>query len=380
MKKVLFISDGLGCGGSEQSLVSLLATLDYSKIEVDLLLRCRGGVFERCVPKDVNIISFDPRSTSKFGYWIANRLYSIDLRMNKGKVHSAELLWKRVERYIGSMANHYDVAIAFHQGFPTFYLATKVRSTKKAARVNIDMLKANYNQDFCRKYYDQCDSVIAISDALDIQLRTSNYITDKGIVTTIYNVFNVDLINSLSKEPVFSDNYSGLRIVTTGRLVDQNGYDLAIKTASILKRRISNFRWYFVGEGEKRAELERMVLQYGLQENVVLLGLQTNPYPFMKKCDIYVQTSRFEGLGRTVTDAKILRCPIVTTNFPSAFDQIQDRKNGLICEMDENSIADAIIMIVEDTELRNTLVRNVSEERYATASTESEKMMRYILS
>ncbi len=380
MKKVLFISDGLDCGGSEQSLVSLLTTLDYSKIDVDLLLRSRGGVFERYVPKEVKIIDFEPNIRNKLGFWLANRMYSVDLRMNKGKKHSAEMLWNRVEKYIGKMTQHYDVAIAFQQGFPTFYLATKVSADKKAARVNIDMLKANYSQEYCRKYYDQCDTVIGISDALSEQLKTTNYVTDKSKIMTVFNVFSVAFINSLSEGPSFEDEYNGNRIVTTGRLVAQKGYDLAIKAASILKLKGLDFRWYFIGDGEKRAELEASIRQLGLQENVILLGMQPNPYPFMKNCSIYVQTSLFEGFGRTVTEAKILHCPIVTTNFPSAYDQIQNGKNGLICEMNEISIAEKIMMLLGDTELRNKLVKNVTEEEYTTAISESKKVMQYIFS
>lgn len=379
-KKVLFLSDSLTCGGSEQSLVSLLNTLDYSKIEVDLWLRTRGGVFERYVPKEVNIVAFNPEPRSRFGYWLAQKLYSLDLRLHSGKKHSAEMLWSRVERYITPMKIEYDAAISFQQGFPTFYLATKVKAKKKAARVNIDMLKAFYNQDFCRTYYDQCDKVVAISDALKYQLYSTNYVTDKSKVTVILNVFSVAFIRKMAGDTAFTDDYKGVRIVTTGRLVEQKGYHLAVKAAEILKKQGLDFRWYFVGEGGKRAELETMIAERCLQENVILLGMQSNPYPFMKNCDIYVQTSLFEGFGRTVTEAKILQCPIVSTNFPSIFDQMEDGKNGLIVEMNEKQIAEKIMSLVNNDELRNTIIKAVTDENYSTAVTETEKWMNYFLS
>lgn len=377
-KKVLFLSDSLTCGGSEQSLVSLLHTLDYSKIEVDLWLRGRGGVFERYLPKDVNIVTFKNETTSRFGLWLAQRLYSIDIRMLAGKRHFSELLWNRIEHFIVPMRQQYDVAISFQQGFPTFYLATKVTSKKKAARVNIDMIKAIYNQDFCRKYYDQCDTVVVISDALKEQLFLTNYVTDKNKIKVIFNVFSVDFIRKMAEDSAFSDVYRGLRIVTTGRLVEQKGYHLAVNAAEILKKQGLDFRWYFVGEGEKRAELESMITEKRLQKNVILLGMKPNPYPFMKNCDIYVQTSLFEGFGRTVTEAKILSRPIISTNFPSIYDQIEDGKNGLIVDMDASRIAEKVMALAKNDALRESLINAVKEEQYNTALTESSKWMEYI--
>ncbi|MGM9869616.1 MAG: glycosyltransferase [Sodaliphilus sp.] len=379
-KKVLILSDSLGCGGSEQSLVSMLSTLDYSKVDVDLWLRDRNGIFERYLPNNVNVITFNPIPNNRLGYWFAQKLYSLDLRVFGSKKHTAEMLWSRVEKYVSPLEKVYDVAISFQQGYPTFYLATKVNAKKKATRVNIDMEKANYNQDFCRKYYDMCDTVVAISDAIKNQLYSSDYVSDKSKVKVIYNVFSVSFIQRMAEEPGFCDDYKGLRIVTTGRLVEQKGYGLAVKAAEILKKQGLYFRWYFIGEGEKRVELESMIAERKLQDDVILLGMQPNPYPFMKNCDIYVQTSLFEGFGRTVTEAKINHCPIVSTNFPSIYDQMEDGKNGLIVEMDADKIAEKILLIAKNETLRNSLIKAVSEEKYTTSITESAKWMDYMLS
>ncbi len=378
-KRVLFLSDSLGCGGSEQSLVSLLTTLDYSKIDVDLWLCSRGGVFETYLPKEVNIVDFDPKVTSKIRYRFAQTLYSVDLRWKAKKKHAAEMLWNRIGKYLSPMEKEYDVAISFQQGFPTFYLATKVKAMKKASRVNIDMLEAHYDQTFCSKFYDVMDSVIVISDALKEQMLNTNFVTDKRKLLTVYNVFSVEFIRKMACENVFTDKYDGLRIVTTGRLVQQKGYDLAVQAAEILKNKGINFRWYFVGEGEKREELETMIATKQLQDYVILLGMKSNPYPYMKHCDIYVQTSLFEGFGRTVTEAKILKCPIISTNFPSVYDQIVDGVNGLIVEMKAESIAERILYLIENTQVKETLIKNLSKEEFLTSQTESKKIMDFIL-
>ncbi len=378
-KKVLFLCDFLGCGGSERSLISLLSTLDYSIIDVDLLLWRRGGVFEPYVPKEVNIIDFNscvPRN--KLTYALSTKLYSLHLRAMRPKAHLAEVLWKYTGPTIGELPKKYDVAISFQQGYPTFFLATKVNATKKAARVNIDMVHANYDAAFCRKFYDKVDNVIAISEAINQQLQTTDYVTDKSKIFTLFNVFSVDSIRNFGKDNPYDDGFDGLRIATTGRMVEQKGYDLALKAAKILKDQGRRFRWYFVGGGQLQGQIQAMVDSLGLNDYITLLGMQPNPYGYMGHCDIYVQTSRFEGFGRTVTEAKILGRPVVSTNFPSIFDQIRDGENGLICNMTPENIAQSIGKLMDSAELRNYITHAVEAENFTTALTESEKMMRYL--
>lgn len=378
-KRILFLSDSLGCGGSEQSLVSLLSTLDYDKVDVDLWLRSRGGVFEPFLPPQVNIVDFNSTPTNRYLHWLGSKRYSLDIRRNSGK-HFAEMLWKRTGKFVAPLAKPYDVAISFQQGYPTFFLATKVCAKKKAARVNIDMLEAKYDEDFCRTYYDMCDNIIVISDALAEQMKNTSYVSDKSKIFKLINVFSVDFIRRMAQADGFSDNKDCLRIATTGRLVKQKGYDLAIKAARVLKDNGVHFHWYFIGEGEERPYLESLIRDAQLENDITLLGLQANPYPYMKGCDIYVQTSMFEGFGRTVTEAKILGKAVVSTNFPSIYDQINNGENGLICEMSPEDIADKILRLINDPELKKNIEQAVTSEQYTTSLSESKKMMEYLLS
>lgn len=380
-KKILFLCDYMGCGGSERSLISLLSTLDYSKVDVDLLLTRRGGVFEPYLPKEVNIIDFEHDvPTLKAANALSTKLYSLRLRAARPKCHLAELYWKYTGWTYRKLPKRYDVAVSFQQGFPTFFLATKVDAAKKASRVNIDMIHANYNADFCRPYYDRCDNVIAISEAIQHQMETTDYVTDKLKVFTLFNVFSVDSIRNFGIENPYDDGFDGFRIATTGRMVPQKGYPLAVEAAKILKDSGRRFRWYFIGDGTQRAEIQKKAQELGVTDCVTILGMQPNPYGYMKHCDLYVQTSLFEGFGRTVTEAKILGKPVISTDFPSINDQITDGVNGLICQMDAKDIARCIARMMDDSELRQRVTRSVETEEYLTARTESDKMMHYLTS
>ena len=83
----------------------------------------------------------------------------------------------------------------------------------------------------------------------------------------------------------------------------------------------------------------------------------------MRKCDIYVQTSRMEGFGLTVAEAKILEKPIVTTDFNTARLQITDRINGLIASFEPVDIANKIELLLKDKVLYSAIKKNLKHEK-----------------
>ena len=96
------------------------------------------------------------------------------------------------------------------------------------------------------------------------------------------------------------------------------------------------------------------------------MGIKENPYPYIKKATVYVQTSRFEGKSVAIDEAKILHKPILVTNFPSAKDQIENGVNGSIVAMDANSIANGIQQLVTDVATMNVFVSNLKKEQLGT--------------
>ena len=167
---------------------------------------------------------------------------------------------------------------------------------------------------------------------------------------------------------------NGLLIVTTGRLALQKNYELAVKAAKILRDKRYDFRWLFIGDGEERSNIAALVKGYKLQDKVLLLGMKTNPYPYMARCDVYVQTSLFEGFGLTIAEAKILGKPVVSTNFDVVHDQLKHGENGLIADMTPESVAENIIRLFEDDDLRNHIIANVKKEENTTYISEVEKV------
>ena len=136
-KKILFVIESLTLGGAEKSLVTLLNLLDYSKYEADLLLFAQGGAFQELLPKEVNLLpvpdyfaynaipwSEAGRKLKEPGKMLAQLRYSVALRTGKhNHIEKAVLLWQASHRCFDKLLKEYDVAIAYAQGMPTFFVA-----------------------------------------------------------------------------------------------------------------------------------------------------------------------------------------------------------------------------------------------------------------
>ena len=378
-KKLLFTIDSLGCGGAEKSLVSLLPLLNRNKYEIHLWVLNRGAEFESLLPDNVMIEPepiYGPFDRMKM--ILAQLYYSLSIRIKRilGKhEHGAETYWKCVGWAYKVPERQYDVAIAYQQGVPTYLVATKINSRKKIAWINVNICNAGYNPEFNSKFYYKYNALVPVSTNLETILK-ERYPQFINKYFCIYDILNPSLIIQQSLEPYKEQKQFGnnFLLVTTGRLAVQKNYKLAVKAAKILRDKGYDFKWLFIGDGEERTNIEALIYEYELQDKVLLLGMKTNPYPYMARCDVYVQTSSFEGFGLTVAEAKILGRPVVSTNFDVVHDQLKHEENGLIAEMTPESVADNIIRMITDEELHDHIVANVSKERNMTYITEVRKV------
>lgn len=380
-KRLLFVIDSLGSGGAEKSLISLLPLVDYTRYDVDLVIFDRGGVYEKYVPREVNIIDYRLYEKNLWGQIkkvLCHALLSPQLRLNK-KRHGAEIHWRTMYRFYHDFPGEYDAAIAYQQGVPTFFVATKVNAKKKLAWINADIFAAGYDLEYCRQFYEQMDFIVAVSNKLQNLLCTKTpWMMDR--LTCVYDIINPDVIVSLAKKTVQDMTISRgeMAIVTVGRLTRPKNYLLAVNAARILKDKGLKFKWYFVGEGEMHRAIEMRIKENGLQNEVIMLGFKENPYPYMAKADVYVQTSTFEGFGLTIAEAKILHRPVVSTDFDIVHDQITDGQNGLIAEMTPESVAEKILKLLHDDSLRSKIIHNLEKENNTTSSTEIQKFNQLI--
>lgn len=382
-KKILFIIDSLTCGGAEKSLVSLLPLLNRDKYDISLWMLYPTGPFVALVPNDVHIID-QPQynAIEKIKLRIAHILFSLVIRIKrvlKNKEHGAETLWKCTGWAYKIPQGHWDAVFAYQQGFPTYLVAEKFNASQKFAWVNADIFAAGYDIKFNSKFYRKFTNIVPVSSILQ-DLMSDKMPEFKDKYSVVYDIQNPNIIRDLATEQVATlrTDEKEYVIVTVGRLVPPKGYDIAVKAASVLKSRGLKFHWYFIGEGPERANIKQQKLELGVEDEVVLLGLQTNPYAYMAQADIYVQTSKFEGFGLTIGEAKILGKPVVSTNFDVVHNQLTHEENGLIVDMNGESVAENILRLIEDSELKASIIAAVKKEENTTYISEVVKVEQLI--
>lgn len=376
MKDILFVIDSLSCGGAEKSLISLLSNIDYSLYNVDLLLLKRGGEFEKFLPKEVNLLEspeyfkflngkYKGSIQKKIQYMLYRLKTTLNLRINnisKKAIHSEQVVYKSINSILNPLDKKYDIAIAYNQGFPTYLVADKVQAYKKLAWINCNYVKTMYDKDLDNKFYNQIDKIIVVSQFIYDSMSKMKY-GYKDKMKIILDIIDPKLIinMSLEKEPKELKDIDEFKILTVGRLATVKGYDLAVKAANLLKNNSFKFKWFIIGEGAERKYIEDLIIKYNLEKEVILLGAKPNPYPYMKMCDLYVQTSRKEGFGLTVMEAKILKNVIVATNFDTINELLSDKIDGVIVEQNENSIYEAIKQIINNNACYNEIKSNVEK-------------------
>ena len=378
-KQLIFVIDSLTCGGAEKSLVTLLNLIDYSKFDVDLMMFKRGGAFESLVPENVHIIpaphyfeQLQLKKNRKLKDIYYRLKTSFLLRVNglsREKYHTEQIVYQSLRAYLENQKKEYDCAIAYSQGMPTYYVSKHITAKKKIAWINCNYVATKYNKRYDALCYQEMNQVVVVSDFIKDTLKKYPFYKKVEVINDIVDPRLIERLSNLDNEYSDEMEYEGLKLLTVARLERIKGYDLLVRAASILKEKGVEFKWFIVGEGSERERITAMCQEYHLEDNIILLGQKTNPYVYMKRCDIYVQTSRNEGLGLTVIEAKILEKPIVCTNFSTASSLIDDGEDGILCEVSSSDISRKIMMLIERKKILERILQNIKlQDKFDTTN------------
>ena len=383
MKRILFVINALDGGGAEKSLVSLLNELEpyQNQFKIDLLLPNKEGLFSDLVPSFVNQIPVPEALTYMaygFKYLIKNKKWNLRYtavkirwvfkRRKLKSVSSGVLeqeLWRLWEKHVSGLDSQYDSAISYLNGYGNYYVIDKVSATKKCLWIHNEYQKLGYHVEFDRRYYEEADEVITISD-LCKKSFTDVYPELQDKIKVLENISSGRMIKTMAQQHPQEDSFSryhGTRLLSIGRLVEQKNFSLAVRTAAYMKSHYPEvlFKWFIIGKGPEYASLTEQIQKENLSDVIELIGVRKNPYSYMKQADLIVQTSIFEGKSIVLDEAKILGKTIVATNYPTVYNSIENGATGLIADMNPESIADSVVQILSDVDLQSVLEKNLHE-------------------
>ena len=395
MKKRIFINmHYLELGGAEMALIGLLNAIDTTRFDVDLFINQHTGALMNYIPNTINLLpeileySSIERPIRKI---IEQGQLRIALARIRGKLKWKSSLRRRnlksdgsaqhfimdeVIKHLPSLKSlgHYDLAISFLD--PPHIVQDKVDASVKVEWIHSDFSTIKIDKDVCGPRWRANDYVISISDAISDQfLKTFPEMESK--IVKIENILSVESIRSQSESINVSFPCS-ISLLSVGRFAYAKNYDnIPDICRRIVDSGISEIQWFLIGYGSQEQLIRDKISETGMQNHVIILGKKSNPYPYIKACDIYVQPSRYEGKSITVREAQVLCKPIIITNYPSSRSQIINGVDGIICEMDNASIAQAVIDLIHDVNKRSSLSLYLANHDYGMES-EVEKLYRLI--
>lgn len=403
-KKRIFISmHYLELGGAEISLIGLLQALDYSRYDVDLFIHRHQGELMQFIPKEVNLLpELMPYACieSPLTEAIWKGQYGVALGRLKAKWRALryqpkdsskpqcaifQYIAQEVNKYLPSLEQYgeYDLAISFLQ--PHNYVLSKVKAKKKACWIHTDYTKVEFDVDAELPIWSVYDQIVSISpDVTRTFLQVFPSLEDK--IVEIENILSSEFVRKRADEFEFKFNGNDngnvnkiskvVNILSVGRFSEAKNYDNVPDICRLVREQGVDVRWYIIGYGEE-ALIRQKIHEAGMEEYVILLGKRTNPYPYMKACDIYAQPSRYEGKSVTVREAQMLCKPVVITNYSTAKSQIRDGVDGVIVLKDNEGCAKGIADFIRNKQLQNDIINYLHDHDYGNVD-EVEKVYRMI--
>ena len=363
-------------GGAEKALINLLKKLDEEQqYDLHLWVFDPSGVLMPEVPQNVTIWNAGPqfaqfskglvRSTL---YWLLRfqwlsvvyRLWFTWLSKRYPVNQAEQYSWKALRKFLSPPTTTFDVAIGFLEKTSIYACVDCISAPKKIGFIRVDYTFLNLDKTFDEAYFQQLDYLCA-NGTLSEGVLHREFPALSSRIRCVENVTFPDTIWERSRAEQVIDPKE-VSLVTVGRLEAQKGYFLALEACKILVERGIPVRWYIIGEGSERQKLEPQIAAYQLTHHFILVGRLENPYPYMQQCSVYVQTSLYEGKSNTVNEAKILRKPIVVTDFDVVFEQITSGVNGIIVAKQPEAIADALIEVLQSPELQQKLTDQLAQE------------------
>lgn len=388
MKKVLIISHSMNIGGAEKALLGLLSSFDYENYCVDLFLCRHEGEFIQFIPKNVNLL---PANQSEYlaipmkalikkkkwkivyGRLKAKILAKIKTKsLNLSNNNQVELLYshKYTYKYFDSINPHveYDLAISFLT--PHYICANKCKAKKKIAWIHTDYATIDLDIDSELEMWNPFDYIISISDQCTQSFLLKMPTLEKKIVR-IDNIITNEMIieqSELFQPTEMKANNNELIFCSIGRFCNAKNFD---NIPNICKRLLQlgiKIKWYIIGYGGDEKLIISKIREENMQSHVIILGKKVNPYPYIKKCDFYLQPSRYEGKSVSVREAQILHKLVIITNYPTANSQLENGIDGVIVPMDNEGCAKGILNFLQNVELQKKILTNLNLHDYSNSS------------
>ncbi len=383
-KRILLINSHFKIGGVETALINMANELS-EKYDVDLFIYNPVGPMKNGLNGNVRIIpackavrtmgmTFRETVKTKSIFMILFRLFgSLWSRLfsNRFPIWIATKLQPELDGY--------DFAASFRQeayknvmdsGY-TRILDRCVCAKCKAIWIHYDSLNFNNDIAFNVEYYKKADKIIGVSKSVEQAFKKVNpELASK--TDYCYNFFDYDDIKRKSEENQETEYPENKFICFSAcRMSKGKALTRGISAFAETFREHNDIMWYIAGDGPERKNIEEAIKAEGLEERIILLGNQVNPYPYMKNADLLMLISYFEAAPMVYNEAKALGVPVFSTETSSTREMIENGVEGFVCDNSEDGIRRVFADIMNNREKVKHVKENL--KNYRASNEESFK-------
>ena len=333
-KKILFVITSLGYGGAERLLIHYVSKLNKSKYDFLVCsLRDKPDDLVPEISKHTPVKKLNLKN--KFNPFIVLRLIRLFKEYKPDLIHT-HLFQPRIYATLAYIFYRNSILITQKHN--------NVNAIKHNIFILIEMVCISLNK-----------KVIAISESVKNSLIKFELVSPKKIYL-LPNCIDYQHFNNTSNSSE-ELNKQDIIIGAIGRLERQKGVKYLILAMKIILSKYPAAILDIIGDGSQLDKLKKLTAKLGISNSVKFFGKFGDVKPFYSKMDIFVLSSVYEGFGIVLLEAMASGVPIVATNVDGIKEVVSDMKSGiLIPSKNPQAIADAVIKLIENPQLRSSLI------------------------
>lgn len=294
-KRLIFFMPSMEGGGVEKNLI-LIANY-ISKYKKKVCLITFDDSFNRYFDKKILIINARKKSSLRFSKYY-KYLFCIYLLIKEYFKNNNILLFS-------FQANIYMIILSF---FFKFKIISRSNSSPSG-------WNKNFFKNLVFKYFfKKADCIIVNSKQFQLEFKKKFNIKTQ----LIYNPLNKHEIIKKSALNLKKDTFkkNKLKIINIARLTDQKDHLTLIKALNIVKKDI-RFNLVIIGYGVNKSLIQKKIKNFNLQKSIKILGYRSNPYPYLRASDLFILTSKYEGLPNVILEAQVLKKYVISSDCPT---------------------------------------------------------------